>query len=313
MLCTLVKTARPILQNHVINLHAESRRTVTELILLPNLCPYLFSVPAAHGGNSSSQLKAESLAEIRRHSSNQSVFRKKWQSCWEKTVQQFKGSLTELQAVSCLETVSWVDFSTQTNKDPAEEGKWRSSEKVSKQRPLRLHSLHLLCQGCGSKREGQVSGSRKGFPSSTEIWLRHEKRQEGTSSFTETFANSSQGDPASSSSQFFAGGQRIKVGLKQQQTAGRKALLSVNFQMLVQDVLSPHGGRIGWRSNVLKGEKWVLLQAELFRESSPPGNLLIIKLKINLSYLLALVYLVIFFLTPGWVSQRKQCLMPLFT
>lgn len=150
-----------------------------------------------------------------------------------------------------------------------------------------------------AKRVGKLSGSGKGFPSSTEIWLRHEKRQEGTSSFTASFANSSQGDPSSSSSQLSAGGQRIKVGLKEQQTAGRKALLSANFQMLVQDVLSPCGGRIGWRSNVLKGKKWVLSQAALFRESSPPGNLLIIKLKIKPSYLLGLVYLVIFFLIPG--------------
>lgn len=110
LLCTLVKTARPVLQNHVINLHAESCRRVTELILLPKLCPYLFSVPAADGGKGSSQLKAEPLAELRRHSSNQSAFRKGWQSCWEKTVQQFKGFSTELQAGLCLETVSWVKF-----------------------------------------------------------------------------------------------------------------------------------------------------------------------------------------------------------
>lgn len=208
--------------------------------------------------------------------------------------------------------MSWVNFSTQTNKDPAKESKWWGSEKVSKQRPLHSHSLHLLCQSCGSRKEGQGSGSRKGFPSSTEIWLRHEEREEGTSSFTGSFANSSQGDQSSSSSQLSAG-QRIKVGSKEQQTAERKALLSANFQMLVQDVLSPCRGRIGWSSNVLNGERWVLPQAELFRESSPPGNLLIIKLKIKPSCVLALAYLVIFFLIPGWVSQRKQCLMPLFT
>lgn len=108
----------------------------------------------------------------------------------------------------------WGGFSTQTNKDPAEESKWRSSEKVSKQRLFHLPSLQLLCQGCGNKKEEQVRGQGKGFPASTGAWLRHEKRQEGTSSFTETFASSSQGDAASLSSHFSAGGQRIKVGLK---------------------------------------------------------------------------------------------------
>jgi len=58
------------------------------------------------------------------------------------------------------------------------------------------------------------------------------------------------------------------VGLKDQQTAGREALLSAKFQMLVQDMISPRGGRTGWRRNALKGEKWVLLQAELLRELS---------------------------------------------
>lgn len=144
-----------------------------------------------------------------------------------------------------------------------------------------------------------MSGGGKGFCSSTEVWLRHKKRQEGTSSFTESFANSSQGHSSSSSSQLSAGGQRIKVGLREQQTAGRKALFSANFQMLVQDVLSPSGGRTGWRSNALKRETGILLQAELSRELSPPGNSLIIELKIKPGYLLAFVYLVIFSLIPA--------------
>lgn len=187
-------------------------------------------------------------------------------------------------------------------------------QKSFKEKDIHLHSLHLLCQGCGNKKEGQVGGSGKGFRSSSKIWPRHKKRQEGTSSLIESFAKSSQGDPSSSSSQLSAGGQRIKVGFKEQQTAGRKALLSVSFQMLAQDMLTPHGGGwTGWRSNVLKGKKWDLLQAELFRELSPPGNLLLIKFKIKPSYLIPLVYLVIFFLIPGWVSQTKQCLMSLFT
>lgn len=137
--------------------------------------------------------------------------------------------------------------------------------------------------------------------------------RKGRSSFTQSFDSSAQGDPAFSSSQFSAGGQRIKVGLKAEQTAWRKASLSANFQMPLQDTLSPRRGRTGWRSNVLKGEEQVCLQAEVFREQSPISNLLITTLNIMPRYPLPLMYLVIFFLTPGRVSQRKQCLMPLFT
>lgn len=58
----------------------------------PHLCLYLSSVPAAGGGNGWRQLKAEPLAELRRHTSNQSASRKGWQSCWEKTVQVVQSS-----------------------------------------------------------------------------------------------------------------------------------------------------------------------------------------------------------------------------
>lgn len=122
--------------------------------------------------------------------------------------------------------------------------KWRSCrgkqekkfKEVSKQRPFHLHSPHLHCQGCGREKEQQVRASGKGSPSPTETCLRQGKRQEGTRSFTESIARSSQGDPASSSSHLSAGAWRAKVGLKGQQTAGRRALLPANFQMLVQDV-----------------------------------------------------------------------------
>lgn len=80
---------------------------------------------------------------------------------------------TALSSISPLETVSWVKFSTQKK---TLQKQLMSSEKASKQRPLHLHSCHLPCQGCGSKKEGQGSGSRKGFPSCTEIWLRLKER-----------------------------------------------------------------------------------------------------------------------------------------
>lgn len=89
-------------------------------------------------------------------------------------------------------------------------------QKSFKEKDIHFHSLHLLCQVCGNKKEGQVGGSGKSFCSSTETWLRHKKRHKGTSPFIESFAKSSQGDPSSSSSQLSAGGQKIKVGFKEQ-------------------------------------------------------------------------------------------------
>lgn len=103
-------------------------------------------------------------------------------------------------------------------------------QKSFKEKDIHFHSLHLLCQVCGNKKEGQVGGSGKSFCSSTETWLRHKKRHKGTSPFIESFAKSSQGDPSSSSSQLSAGGQKIKVGFKEQ--LGGKLCCQLAFRCL---------------------------------------------------------------------------------
>lgn len=75
--------------------------------------------------------------------------------------------------------------------------------------------------------------------------------------------------------------------------------------MLAQDMLSPWGGRTGWRNNVLKVDKRILLQTGRL---SLLGNLLLTKLKIKPSYLLAPVHPGHFF-PSTWLSVIAKAVL----
>lgn len=167
LLCTLVKTARSVLQSHVRNHHVGQQWTAHSTPYSPPICVLC---PCSQAGSGSSHLKTVSSGPQKAPEQSE-CDQKSGQSCWEKTVQvvQRAGS----QQVFHLWKLSWVGFSTQ--KRPCR-SKWWRSEKAPKQSSLHFLPVISSARAEAEKREGQGSGSRKGFPFCTEIWLRHKER-----------------------------------------------------------------------------------------------------------------------------------------
>lgn len=190
LLCTLVKTARSVLQSHVRNHHVGQQRTAHSTPYSPPICVLC---PCSQAGSGSSHLKAVSSGPQKAPEQSE-CDQKRGQSCWEKTVQvvQRAGS----QQVFHLWKLSWVGFSTQ--KRPCR-SKWWRSEKAQNKAPFISFLSSPLPGLRQKKRKGkEVAVEKVSLFAQRSGWG---TRKEETSSFTESFPNSSKGDSSFSSSQ----------------------------------------------------------------------------------------------------------------
>lgn len=229
-------------------------------MLFPNLCPYLLSLPAAVNANCSNQPWEESVTELRGHSSIQSIIRKGWQSCWKETVRVVQNVLFWMNCTLFhIWKEQWVNSGTKI--------KWRSRRRKQMKKfwksfkaeaiPLPLSSPPL--PGLWQRKETANKCKWKRLPFSLKELAESWEKAGGDKFFHWKYCQILPGRPSLFQQPLLCRWMKSQGGLKVgflPANTWEKSFVVSKLPDACLGCMSPHRGRTGWRSNVLKAEKW---------------------------------------------------------